>query len=143
MFIRGENMLIVNANIKLYGNRINKKQISSGWRCSLEVDGELIMCAIYPREEGSYINVDVYANADIHLPYGEIFLNQIVDGYKFKLREASKILGEGETLQILEIEVEEQNIIALGNKEKAISIVKKANELPNAIVEDKVLRLLK
>lgn len=136
-------MLIVNANIKMDGNKISKKTINSGWRCSLEVDGQLIMCAIGTREEGKYINVDEQTNVNIEMSYGELFLESIVVGYKFKLKEASKVLGEGEVMKILKIEVEEQNIIALGDKEEAINIVKKAKDFPGCLMEEKVLLLFK
>ncbi|RAL25692.1 hypothetical protein DL897_06345 [Thermoflavimicrobium daqui] len=56
---------------------------------------------MYYREEGTIIEKGIDHIVTIKLPYGKVYKDVVVQGYKFTINETSTIIGEGEVLEIL------------------------------------------
>ena len=73
----------------------------SGIQPSLSVEGDLIMCVVTGSKADEILVRGRDHLVSIELPYGEMFADEIVEGYIFHLNVGGKVIANGEVISII------------------------------------------
>lgn len=97
-------MLIIKANIFLYGELVNATSLMSGVRCSLKIGKNPHICQI-ETFDGSDIPLDTDISVKLTTISGEISLLSFKEGARFTLFRGKEI-GKGKVEEVEEVYLE-------------------------------------
>lgn len=67
----------------------------AGMQPSFNIDGELIMCRIFPLSNKKLMSLGQEHKVRIDLPYGEVYASSLEKDYRFLLNIGGNIIGWG------------------------------------------------
>lgn len=133
-------MLIIKANVFLYGELVNATSLMSGVRCSLKIEETPHICQI-ETFDGSDIPLNIDISVKLTTISGEISLLSFKDGARFTLFRGKEI-GVGKVEEIKEVHLEKRVLEVIKEKRKIKSIISYAEQLPCALIYDDVYELI-
>lgn len=133
-------MLVLEANVILYGSHAPSPSIQSGIRCSLHIAGNNHICQIETLD-GTDIPVDAETRVIITTISGEISLLPLTNHADFTLWKGQEI-GTWHTLALKEVYLEKKYLETIPDTALLEQLIACAESTPNALVYEDVYELL-